>query len=98
MAAREYLIHRVNHLCCQLLGVFINSPPSIRLTPAARAALLTEMSTITAFEPVATIMCSQPPDSADRDSDRPYWVVTFYDKWARPSGRITQVEGVPFVF
>jgi hypothetical protein len=97
MPTREYLLGRINHFSCQLFGLFVNRPPSIRLTSAARSELLREMSAITHYQPVATIMLAR-TGAVGKSLSEPYWGVTFYDKWTRPSGRITKFEDIPFVF
>src|SRR5256885_6148518 len=71
-------------------------PPLLQLTEAARAKLVLDMSEITQFEPVATVLwaaTSKTGTSASGEAslqlNEPQWGVGFYDRATQPSGRIT---------
>ena len=70
-------------------------PPSIQITSDAQSRLFREMSEIRAFEPVATILWASEERATGPDFR---WSVAFYDLDTRPSGRVVNIRGVPFIF
>ena len=86
---------RAWHLCLQIL-CFFKKQPSLRLTEAAKRQLISHLSGITEFEPAASIMWSS--DVVEGVTHPPRWGVAFYNIGNRPYGRVTRIDGVPFVF
>jgi hypothetical protein len=69
----------------------------LRLTPAARAALQSKMAAITDFKPVASLLWASSV-AVGNELRGPQWTVGVYNIATRPWGRITSIDGVPFVF
>ena len=68
----------------------------MHVTEAAKRQLDSHMSRITEFRPAASILwSSNVVDGVTRPSQ---WGVAFYDIATRPSGRVVQIGGLPFVF
>jgi hypothetical protein len=92
---RSEFAHCAWHHFVQLL-CFRQRIPSIRLTEAARDQLLLHLSRITEFQPVASLLWSANVVGGVAQEAR--WGVGFYNIGTRPYGRVTRVQGVPFVF
>ena len=84
----------IRHWLLQLLWPL--RAPSLKVTDAARSQIGRAMSELE-YEPVATIMLGSNvlPNGA---AATPRWIVAYYDLDTRPSGRVTKIGGVPFVF
>jgi hypothetical protein len=84
----------IRHWVLQLLWPL--KAPSIQVTDAARAQISRVMSGLE-YEPVVAIMLGSDvlPSGAVAE---PRWMVAYYDLDTRPSGRVTQIAGIPFVF
>ena len=68
----------------------------MKITGAARSQLGQVMATLE-YEPVATVMLGS--DVLPNGSTaKPHWLVTYYNIDTRPSGRVTKLDGIPFVF
>jgi len=86
---------RLWHLFAQAL-FFYRKPPTLRLTESAKRELLASISRITDFEAVASVLWGS--TVVNGVAREPHWGVGFYDKGTRPSGRVTAIQRVPFVF
>ena len=83
------------HYILQLVAVY-PKPPALRITPAARLALQSKMAAITDFKPVASLLWGTP--TVNDEPREPRWMVGFYNIASRPWGRVTSIDGIPFVF
>ena len=92
---RTTIAGRAWHLFLQVL-LWHRKPPSLRLTDAARDQLLFHLSNITDFEPVAALLWGS--DVTGGITREPRWGIGFYNLGTRPYGRVTRIQGVPFVF
>lgn len=92
---RRTLAQHAWHLCLQML-CFHRKPPSVQLTEAARRQLLLHLSRITEFEAVASLLWGS--DTVGGIAGEPRWGVGFFNIGTRPYGRVTTIQGVPFVF
>jgi hypothetical protein len=86
---------RTWHLCLQLL-CFFKKAPAVHVTEAAKRQLESHLSRITEFRPAASILWGS--NVVDGVTQPPQWGVAFYDIGTRPSGRVVQIGGLPFVF
>ena len=94
--APKYLQGRAWHFCLQILCI-AQRIPHLRLTDAAKTKLLTHMSHITEYTPVASLMRASDVVVGGVSSG-PQWGIGFYNIATRPYGRVTSIQGVPFVF
>jgi hypothetical protein len=80
-------------------------PPTLTLTPSARAALLAHMASITEFRPVASVVWIIAGSSGRLDlggSEHfeffgPHWSVGFSDAERFPEGTVSEIDGIPFM-
>jgi hypothetical protein len=86
---------RLWHVFVQIL-CFYKKPPELRLTESAKRELLLSISRTTDFDAVASVLWGS--TVVDGVARKPNWSVGFYDKGTRPYGRVTAIQGVPFVF
>src|SRR5262245_62073790 len=93
--ARGTVAGRAWHLCLQLLFLF-KKQPTVRVTDAAKRQLMSSMSAITEFQPVASLLWGS--TVVNGVSRPPRWGIGFYDIGTRPYGRVVTIDGVPFVF
>jgi hypothetical protein len=84
------------HYVLQLVAVFPRTP-ALRLTPAAQAALRSRMAAITEFKPVASLSWASSV-TVGNEQRGPQWIVGYYNIASRPWGRVTSIDGIPFVF
>jgi len=74
---------------------------SLRISPRAKAAVITAMKQVHDFDPVATVSWALDQISgqgADAKHSGPGWGVGFYPKGQIPTDAVTMIEGIPFTF
>lgn len=86
---------RAHHLVLQLL-CFFKRPPTVHVTEVAKRQLVSHISRITEFRAAASILWGS--NVIDGKTHPPQWGIAFYDIGTRPSGRVVDMGGVPFVF
>ena len=84
------------HYVLQVVAVFPRTP-ALRVTPAAQAALRSRMAAITEFKAVASLSWASSV-TVGNEPRGPQWVVGYYNIASRPWGRVTKIDGIPFVF
>src|ERR1700733_4229364 len=93
--ARNKLARHAWHYLLQTLFLFAKQP-SIHLTESARLWLLEGISSEKNFEAAASLMWASTVVGGVVEGPR--WMIAFYDIGTRPSGKVTVIQGVPFVF
>jgi len=80
--------------------------PGLRITAAAKAALLGDMARITEYKAVASVVWClsgseghlRPDGSEAIEVQGPHWGVGYYSPSKVPAASIVQIEGIPFAF
>jgi hypothetical protein len=93
--ARNKLARRAWHYFVQTIFLFAKQP-SIHLTESAKLWLLDYISSEKNFELVASPTWAS--TIVGDVAQEPRWMMGFYDIGTRPSGKVTLIQGVPFVF
>lgn len=96
MVGRMTISGRLRHYCIQVFCSF-TKVPGLRLTEAARSELLLKISQITDYRPAATLLWTTTTGSGEAHS-QPQWHLAFYNIATRPYGKVTKIQGIPFVF
>ena len=86
------------------LGLMI--PPSLNLTVAAKAALVSWMASITDFQPVVCVLWMiagsrgqlLPDGTEEFEFLGPHWTVGFHNAAKLPADEICDIDGIAFVF
>ena len=80
-------------------------PRSLTLTPGAKAALIRDMTRITAFVPVASVLWAESATlgrgltkSGELEHRGPHWSVGFYDLSKVSRWRLREIDGIRFTF